>query len=462
VSVRLKTLALVAGGLAGLSAAGQPPAAAPTTTPSTQDAPKPPAPTPLPPKAIELFQKRDFDGCLEELRKAAATNPMAPQPRVQLANLFFEVRDGKAARTMLELAAKEDPKHPDVYLTNASFAFGEGRITDAILNLTVALREALDNPRWNADQRNRFTRDARIGLAACYETRGSWAEAKEHVTALYDADKKNSAYLVRLGAIEFQLGNAAAALDAFTKAHKDDPTIDPPELKMGMLWFGKNDPKTTEDWLKKAEAAHPKEPKVYRGYTEFLLNETRFSEADAKLKKAEELAPTARDTLYLRGLYYRYTKKFGEAEKVFDDLSRRYPADIPVTVNLALSLAESTDKVRQQRGVDYAESVVRQASQNPEGYAALGWCYFKIGRLDDAEKALGTAAQGRQLSLDAAFYLARLLATRGKEEEAYKIVKTAVNEKGPFVYRDEAKALFDTLDKKLPKEKKEDKPAEKK
>jgi len=190
VSVRLKTLALLAGGFAGLSAMGQPPAAAPTT-PSAQDALKPPAPTPLPPKAIELFQKRDFDGCLEELRKAAATNPMAPQPRVQLANLFFEVRDGKMARTMLELAAKEDPEHPDVYLTNASFAFGEGRVTDAILNLTAALNEASGSTRWNGDQRSRFVRDARLGLAACYETRGSWAKAKEFVKSLYDDDKKN-------------------------------------------------------------------------------------------------------------------------------------------------------------------------------------------------------------------------------------------------------------------------------
>jgi tetratricopeptide (TPR) repeat protein len=378
--------------------------------------------------------------------------------------LFFEVRDGRAARTMLELAAKEDPKHPDVYLTNASFAYGEGRITDAILNLTVALREATDNPRWNADQRNRFTRDARIGLLACYEARGSWAEAKEHVQALYGADKKNSGYLQKLGAIEFQLGNADAAIAAFTQAYKDDPTLDPPELKMGMLWFGKNDPKTTEDWLKKAVAAHPKDAKVYRGYTEFLLNEARFSEADAQLKKAEDLAPTARDTLFLRGLYHRYMKKYGEAEKIFDDLSRRFPADIFVAINLALCLAESTDKVKQQRGVDYAESVVRQASQNADGYAVLGWCYFKIGRLDDAEKALNTAAQGGggRLGLDSAYYLARLWTARGKEEEAYKLLKATVNEKGPFVYRDEAKELFNTLDKKLPKEKKEDKPAEKK
>src|SRR5262249_33793840 len=122
-------------------------------------------------------------------------------------------------------------------------------------------------------------------------------------------------------------------------------------------------------------------------------------------------------------------------------------------------------KDKQQRAIEYAESVVRQTPQNPDGYAVLGWCLFKKNKLDDAEKALATAAQGR-MGYDSVYYLARLLTVRGKEEEAYKILKTVLEQKGPFVYRDEAKKLFDELDKKLPKEKKEvkkeEKPAEKK
>jgi tetratricopeptide (TPR) repeat protein len=458
---------LLAGGLVGLSAAGQPPTATPTTG---QDAPKPPAPTPLPEKAIELFNKKDVPGCYEELLKAARTNPMAPHPRVQLALLFFEARDGKSARAMLELAAREDPKHPDVYLTNASFAYGEGRVTDAILNLTVALKEA-DTARWNAVQRDRFTRNARDGLIACFETRArmsaepkehtsaNWMLAKEQVLALIEADKKNAVFRQKLGFIEFQLDNPDAAVAAYTQAFKDDPTVDPPELQMALRYLERNNPEKTEEWLKKAASAHPKEAKVHRWYAEFLLNEGRLGEVEKHVKLAEEIAPTARDTLFIRGLYNRYKKNFGEAEKVFDDLSRKYPADIMVAANLALSLAESTDKVKQQRGVDLAETVVRQSPQNADGYAVLGWCLFKIGRLDDAEKALATAAQ--RMGFDSVYYFARLLTARGKEEDAYKMLKAVVELKGPFVYRDEAKKLFDELDKKLPKEKKEGKKDEK-
>jgi tetratricopeptide (TPR) repeat protein len=459
VRVRRHIIALIIAGSVGLAASGQPPAATPphpATTVGTpgQNAPKPPNPAAIPEKAIELFNKKDFTGCYDVLKKNAQGSPSAPQPRVQLALMFFNARDGQDARKMLELAAIEDPGHPDVYLTNASFAFNEGRLTEAVLSLTMALKSA-ENPRWEANQRTRFTRDSLLGLAACFETRGQWDKAKEEVVELLKSDENNTIYLQRLGAIEFQLGTLDKAQEAFKKGFKLDPTVDPPELRMGMLWFAKKDPTKTEEWLKKAVAAHSTIAKVHRGYGEFLLDQARLSDADVELKEAEKIAPTARDTLFLRGLYYRYMKKFSDAETIFDDLSRKFPADIPVSMNLALCLAESTDKVKQQRAVDIGELVVRQAPKLAEAYSVLGWCYFKIGRLDDAEASLKKSASSGQLALDPAFYLASVLVARGKEEDAYKMLKDALAEKGPFVYRAEAKKMFDVLDKKLPKKKEE-------
>jgi hypothetical protein len=41
-----------------------------------------------------------------------------------------ETKQGQQARLLLEQAAAEEPSHPEVLLTNASFALGEGRVTD--------------------------------------------------------------------------------------------------------------------------------------------------------------------------------------------------------------------------------------------------------------------------------------------------------------------------------------------
>lgn len=459
--VRRLSAALLFGGLVGLTAGGQPPTAGTGST--SQDPPKLPSPV-IPEKAVEFFRKKEYVDCYKELEKAAKDHPSAPHPRVQLAIMFFDSRDGQNARAQLEAAAMDDVGHPDLYLTNANFAYGEGRITDAILNLTAALSYA-ENPRWNPNQRSRFTSDARNGLAYCFEARRDWASAKEQIQALITADGKNTMFKQRLGFYEFQLGKLNEAFAAFSQAYKDDQTLDPPELRMGLLWIQnpKPDMAKAEEWLKKAIAAYPKEAKVFRGYAEFLMNDGRLNDADAQLKTAESLAPTARDTLFLRGVYHRYRNKMSDAETIFEDLSRKFPADIPVSMNLALCLAESTDKVKLQRGLDLAELVVRQAPKQPDAYAVAGWLYYKNNRLDDAEKALYTASSGGRVALDSAYYLSRLLVDRGKYEDAYKILKAALAEKGPFVKRGEAQKLFDDVDKKVPKEKKEEKkPDEKK
>jgi tetratricopeptide (TPR) repeat protein len=456
--------ALLVGGWIGSSAVGQ----SPTTQPPVgtgAEAPKPPTTALIPEAARKKFYEKDIAGAYDELVKAAKGNPAAPHPRVQLAGLFYENRDGQNARRMLELAATEGPQHPDVYLTNANWAFGEGRITDAILNLQAALKLADSNTDLTGAQRARFTNDARVGLAYCFETRGDWNSAYEHVKALMDAEPKNTTYRSRLGVLQFRRQKHEEALEAFKQAYKDDATIDPPELRMAMLWAQTNDAAKTKEWLDKAMTAHSKVPQVHRGYAMFLMNENDLAGADTHLKTAESLSPqssTARDTMFLRGLYYRYKKNWAEAEKIFDELNRKYRADIEVSANLALTLAESTDKAKQEQGLGIADTIVRQASQQSGSYEVLAWCNYKLGRLDDAEKAITTAASGRQLSLDGAYYLSRILTDRGKLEDAYAILRETLTAKGQFVYRDDAKKLFDELDKKLPKEKKEKKKPEEK
>ena len=77
---------LLAGGPAF---AQQPPATAPTADE----------------KVLALFKAQKFDEAYKELQAAAKANPKASPPRVTLANLFFQAREGAAARAQLELAA---------------------------------------------------------------------------------------------------------------------------------------------------------------------------------------------------------------------------------------------------------------------------------------------------------------------------------------------------------------------
>jgi tetratricopeptide (TPR) repeat protein len=402
-------------------------------------------------KAKELFKAGKFDDALKELRALAKADPKQPPPRVTLADWFFQAGQGQPARLNLEAAAAEDPAHPSVYLLNGSFAFGEGRITDCILSCQTVL-QLLSNPRWDADQRKRFEREARTGLARSFEVRGDWASAREHLTKILDADSKNGPARQRLATALFRLGKPEEALAELKKAHVDDPASDLPELRMAAL-----DAAKAEEWLKKAVANHPMSAAAYRTIAGWYLDAGRVDEAQPYLDQAVKLDPTGQETRAVQGIMARYRKNLPEAEKVFESLHRDYPNYAVATWNLALALADSGDKEKQRRAVEVAEAEVRRNQKAAEGYAVLGWAYYKAGRLDDAEKALAPLVQVGVPSRDAAYFLARVLADKGRFEDAHKALKAAESAKGGYVYRDAAQALMAEVEKKLPPPKKDEK-----
>jgi len=73
-----------------------------------------------------------------------------------------------------------------------------------------------------------------------------------------------------------------------------------------------------------------------------------------------------------------------------------------------------------------ADTLLKQNPKSPAGYAVLGWCQYKVGRADDAEKALGIVYASGQINYDAAYFIARLLTDKQKYEEAQKLLAGAV------------------------------------
>ena len=418
----------------------------------------PPKAAPMPDldKALETFKTGKFDEALEQLKKAHGANPQMQPPRVVLASWFLLAEKGKEARLTLERFTAEDPKHPDGYLLNANFAFNEGRFTDSILSCQAALQFAAD-ARFDAELRKRFVRDARHGLAACFEQRGDVASLKEQLAGLLNDDPKNAPLRGRLAAATFLGGKPEEAFADFRKVFEDDPTTDPPELRIAQLWIAKGDRDKAEEWLKKAVTAHSGNAKTHRAYAGYLLDESKPDAAKLYADAALKLEPKARETAALAALMARHKKDHAAAEVAFEQLHRDAPGDPFALGNLAITLSESADDTKRKRGVELAESLVKQNGRAADAYAVLGYCYFKAGRVDDADKALGTAASTGQVGLDTAYYLALMLNEKKKYPEAQKLLTDATGARGAFVYRAEAKALLAEIAKKVPTQKGEPK-----
>jgi tetratricopeptide (TPR) repeat protein len=415
--------------------------------------PKDPPPNKDEQKARESFIAGKYDDALKSLQAAAKTNPLLAPPKVVLSRWFLEANAGEQARKMLEQAAIEDPAHPEILLTNASFALREGRIIDTILSCTAAL-ETSSTPRWDAEAKKRFQRDARLGLTAAFEARGDQASVKTHLIALLDADPKNAGLRQRLARASFLLNRPEDAFADLQAAFKDDPTIDPPELIMAQLWNAKPDFTKADEWFAKAVAAHANSAKVHRGVASYMLDRGKLDAARLHIAAAQKIEPAARESKALAGLLARYSRDYPTATTVFEELVKDHPSFGFGVANLALVLAESGDETGKRRAIELAEGHAKQNPRQSEARAILAYCLFKAGRTADAEKVGKGAIELGPLSLDAAFFLAKILAERGAIEDAHKAVKLACDGKGGFVYRKDAEALMVELERKLPPPKK--------
>lgn len=404
-------------------------------------------------KAKEAFLAGKLDDALKSLQAATKANPTLSPPKVTLARWSVETGQGQQARILIEQAAADDPTHPDVFLTNASFALAEGRITDTILGCNAAL-SAIESPRWDADTKKRYQREARLGLATAFEMRGDHASVKSHLVALLEADAKNAGLRQRLARTNFQLGRPEEAFAELQTAVKDDPTLDPPQMSMAQLWTAKHDFVKADEWYGKAVAAHPNSAKVQRALGGYLLDRGRLDTAKAHLAAAQKIEPAAKETKALAGLIARYTKDYTTAATIFEELVKDHPSFGFGVVNLALVLAESGDLTGKRRATELAENYAKQNPRSAEARGVLAYCLFKAGRVADAEKMARSVGGLGALTPDAAYFVAVVLAERGANEDAQKIVKAAIESKDGFVYRKDAETLLAKLDKLLPPPKK--------
>ncbi len=400
-------------------------------------------------QARDLFAAGKSEEALAQLREAVKANPKLPPARVQLAALFYRAGQGAAARQNLETALAEDPRHPDALLLNANFALPEGRLTDVVLSCQAAVAVAAE-PRWDPEQRARFVREARIGLATAFEARRDYAAARDQLAALLTADPASGPARCRLAATSFHLGRPEEAFAEFQKAAQDDPAVELPELQMATLSTAQGDGAKAEGWLKQAVAAHGQLAKTHRAYAGWLTDSDKLDEAKLSLDAATKIDPASKETLALRGLYLRHRKDYAAAEPVFEGLLRDAPGNTFAALNLALTLAESGDPAKRTKAVELAEGEARKSPRNPEALAVLAWCYAKSGKPEEAEKVIAAAAQAGPLNRDTGYFAARVLADRKRYLEALKVLKDVASARGPHLYRAESAALLSEVEAKVP------------
>jgi tetratricopeptide (TPR) repeat protein len=395
-------------------------------------------------EAIKSFEKRDFEGSLRLLEKAKKAHPELPPPPLLLAQLAFVGNQPGLIRPALERAAVEAPANPEVFVMFGDLALLEVRTTDAAVHFEKARLLAGAKSVAEAQRKRLFLMCDR-GDAQVAELRGDWKAARTALASWLAAEPANTEARRRFGRVLFKLDKQEDARREFERAAKDDPKGEPPAVSMGWLYTNAGNLKKAEEWMNYAADSTPKSVAVQTGVANWLLQQGRGDEAKTHVDAALKLDPKSQEIKRQAGLVARQRKDFGEAEKIFQPLADSAPGDAWLRSQLALVLAEQKDEAKQRRALELAELSVRLSPKDATALATLGTVYYRLKRLDDAEKLLQAVVSSGKGTSDTAYFLALVKADRGKAAEATPLLKTALDAPGLFIFRSDARAWLDRL-----------------
>lgn len=430
--------------------------------------------------AVTKFRAGDAQATLKALEEATKADNSLPPHELLFARLLILINDIQNGRRLLDQVAAKSRDCPEVYLLLGNLALGEGRMTDAYLEYTMSGELVGNNrstveSRWDEARRKDFLREIYSGKAAVFEQLQNWEHAKAELIPWQTMNPEDPLVHLRLGRILYLEGvkpdgddkafdsNYKNALAEFKEAYrlqkekgvyKNDPVIERPEIVLLQLHTLANKLDRARTEIKaidgEEQAIRTQDAKeAGRIFTQISIWYLRQGEFDQARKYATKATELDKESPALKALsamlsYYANDPK---AEEDFAKMHAESPGDFFASNYLALILANSGDEAKKNRAVQLAEMNARLYQQSAEALSTLGWCYFNVGRYQEALKVMGAFTQGAQISPDTAYYFAKvLLATqRFASRDVFNLLESAVAAKGPFKHRREAEMWLKNL-----------------
>jgi tetratricopeptide (TPR) repeat protein len=166
---------------------------------------------------------------------------------------------------------------------------------------------------------------------------------------------------------------------------------------------------------------------------EYYAAEKHYAEAAAILQAAQNEFPGDLDVRFQLAAMLERQKKYNEAERIFREVIAKDPRHAPSLNYLGYTLVERGERF--DEALDLIKRAVEVDPYNGAYLDSLGWAYFKLNRIDLAERNLKTAAG--QLPRDSVVqdHWGDLLARQGRYGEAIEAWRRALAGDGESIDR---------------------------
>ena len=170
---------------------------------------------------------------------------------------------------------------------------------------------------------------------------------------------------------------------------------------------------------------HP--PEGNADATSMFLRLARPAETDAEREAAAALLrfPGERDLLFVRAAALERLDRFDEAEEAFLELLALRPDDVNAANYLGYLWADRN--VRLDEALALVHQAVTAEPENPAFLDSLGWVYYRLGSMDEAEFWLRRAIELNDGDGTLFAHLGEVLLARGEIDEASRYLRLALD-----------------------------------
>ncbi len=395
-------------------------------------------------------QQSDRRGVLSLVRDVAKPYPKAPEAHYAVALSAFGVNDDadaakeareeidralalrpaweRAAILKAEILARESPAagmqwlesflgaHPDAKSATGALAqqyVEQGRFADA---------RALMQKLWDRDP---SSRDLEFGVASIALQMKDYAEAERLLR-----DLKSAGY-GEPGAIDLYLAQIAEETRHYDKAIEHYRAVTEGDrawlakLRIGALYGKQGRVAEARRWLAGLEAVTQEQKVQVKQAEAQMLRDAGDNDAAYRvLVQGLVEHPDTPDLIYDIAMVAEKLDKIDEAESRLKRLVELKPDDAQALNALGYTLVDRTP--RTDEGLELIQRAHKISPKDPFILDSLGWAFYRKGQLDEAERYLRQALEGRR-DAEIAAHLGEVLWRKGEHDQAKALWKAQLD-----------------------------------
>ena len=331
----------------------------------------------------QVFAKQ-YDAALKTYQELVEDEPSDAQALLRMSQIYREQRDFAKAREMSDKAKAIEPDNIEIRYNEVGILEAEGKVSDAITSLNDLL---ISTQKRAYNQEEKSTRLALLEkLANLYTTLDQTQPAVDTLRQMADLDSSLAPRLTARIISTYEAGKdfpkAEQEAEAAVKKWPDDRTIHLTHARL-LADMGKVDPAAAE--VKKLLGGKD-DRETYLALAEVYDKGKKFDEMVKSLDAAEKLSQTndeKKDVWFMRGAMYEKQKKEEQSEAEFRKILELDPDNAATLNYLGFMLADRNMKLNE--ALEMITKAVNQEPNNGAYLDSLGWVYFRLGRLPEAE-----------------------------------------------------------------------------